>query len=111
MVESQKQAIDRAFSELKKPTKKYSGMEIISFPDYETLGRIITGSRLELLSAIRTKKPKSIHELARMVSRDFKNIYQDVQLLAEFGLIDLVEAGPRRSASPVAKFNELILAA
>ena len=29
----------------------------------------------------------------------------------EFGLIEIVESGPRRSASPVAKFSEIVLAA
>jgi len=38
----------------------------------ETLGRVITGARLELLNSIRLKKPKSIQELARAVGRDFE---------------------------------------
>lgn len=111
LVESQKIAMDRAFKAMKKPSKKYAGMEIISFPDFETLGRVITGARLELLNAIRIEKPKSIQELARIVDRNFKNVHQDVKLLAEFGLIEIVETGPRRSASPVAKFSEIVLAA
>jgi predicted transcriptional regulator len=111
LVESQKTAMDRAFNAMKKLQKKYAGMEIISFPDFETLGRVITGARLELLNAIRSEKPKSIQELARFVDRDFKNVHQDVKLLAEFGLIELVESGPRRSASPVAKFSEIVLSA
>ena len=66
---------------------------------------------MQLLRTIRIEKPKSIQELARMVERDFKNVHQDVKLLAEFGLIEIVETGPRRSASPVAKFSEIVLAA
>ncbi len=111
VVESDKEASNRAFSVLKRPSKKYAGMEIITFPDFETLGRVITGARVELLNVIRVKKPKSIQELARFVKRDFKNVYQDVKLLAEFGLIDLKESGARRPATPQAKFSELILAA
>lgn len=110
LVEPTKSAVNRAFSVLKKPSKKYAGMEIISFPDFETLGRVITGARLELLNTIRHQRPKSIQELARFVARDFKNVYRDVKLLAQFGLIDLIE-GPRRSTSPVAKFSEIVLAA
>ena len=111
LVEPSITAVNRAFSVLKKPSKKYVGMEIISFPDFETLGRVITGARLELLNMIRHRKPKSIQELARFVARDFKNVYYDVKLLAQFGLIDLVESGPRKSALPVAKFSEIVLAA
>lgn len=113
VVEPAKSAMNRAFSALKKaPTsKKYANMEIISFPDFETLGRVITGARLELLSMIREHQPKSIQELYRIVKRDFKNVYTDVKLLAQFGLIDLKEAGARKSASPIAKFSEIVLAA
>src|SRR5277367_4290431 len=111
VVESQKQAMDRAFGVLTRPTKKYAGMTIISFPDFETLGRVITGARVQLLTTIRAKKPKSIQELARFVKRDFKNVYQDVKLLCEFGLIELKGVGSRGSVAPLAKFYELVLAA
>jgi predicted transcriptional regulator len=110
-VEPTGRAIDRGFSELNRPSKKYRGVTIISFPDFETLGRVISGTRLELLSVIRKRKPSSIQELARMIKRDFKNVHQDVKLLAEFGLIELKDAGPRRSAEPQAKYSEIILAA
>lgn len=111
VVESQKQAMDRAFGVLTRPTKKYAGMTIISFPDFETLGRVITGARVQLLTTIRAKKPKSIQELARFVKRDFKNVYQDVKLLCESGLIELKGVGSRGSVAPLAKFYELVLAA
>jgi predicted transcriptional regulator len=111
IVESTKQGFDRAFSLMAKPSKKYAGMAVISFPDFETLGRVITGARLQLISVIRAQKPASIQELARLVGRDFKNVYQDVKLLAQFGLIELKERGPRKAAAPVAKYSELVLAA
>ena len=111
LVEPTSKAMNRAFSMLAKPSNKYKGVEIISFPNFETLGKVITGARLELLHVIRVAKPKSIQELARVVERDFKNVHQDVTLLAEFGLIELKKAGPRRSAAPTAKFSEIILAA
>jgi len=111
IVEPTSKSFDRAFSALKKVPKNTKGVNIISFPDFETLGRVITGARLELLNNIRKMKPQSIQELARMVKRDFKNVYQDIQLLAEFGLIDLKESGPRKSAEPIAKYTEIILAA
>lgn len=110
-VESTKASFDRAFSALARPSKKHAGTEYIAFPDYETLGRVITGARIQLINVIRAQKPISIQELARMVDRDFKNVYQDVKLLAQFGLIELKEQGPRKAAAPVAKYSELVLAA
>lgn len=111
LVEPTKEGMSRAFAVMSRPSKKYINMTIISFPDFETLGRVVTGARIELLHAIRIEKPKSIQDLARVVKRDFKNVYQDVKLLSEFGLIELKISGPRRSAVPEAKFSELILAA
>lgn len=111
IVEPPKVAMNRAFNILAKHSKRFSGFTIISFPDFETLGKVITGARVELVSVIRTKKPKSIQELARFVERDFKNVYQDVKLLAEFGLIELKERGARRSSIPVSLFSEFVIAA
>jgi len=110
-VEPQSQAVQCAFSAIVRPSRKYAGTTIISFPDFETLGRVITGARVELLNAIRTRRPKSIQELARIVHRDFENVYQDVKILAEFGLIEIHDSGPRRAAAILANFSELILAA
>ncbi len=111
LVEPTSKALDRSFSALDRVPKHNKNITILSFPDFDTLGRVITGARLELLSNIRLMKPRSIQELARLVKRDFKNVYQDVKILAEFGLIDLKESGPRKSAEPLAKFSDIILAA
>lgn len=59
--------MNRAFSALKRPSKKMVGIDVISFPDFETLGRVITGARLQLLAAIRSEKPNSIQALAKIV--------------------------------------------
>ena len=111
LVEPTSKAMNRAFGALARPPKKPRGVEIISFPNFETLGKVVTGARLELLHVIRAAKPKSIQELARILERDFKNVYQDVTLLAEFGLIELRKVGPRRSVAPRVKFTEIVLAA
>ncbi len=51
-VEPSKRAMDRAFSTLKHPSKKMAGVEVISFPDFETLGGV-SRSQASILSAIR----------------------------------------------------------
>ena len=45
------------------------------------------------------------------MDRDFKNVYNDVKLLVEYGLIDLKESGARKSAVPMAKYSEFLIAA
>ena len=111
VVEPPLKSLERTLWVMKTRSKKYSGVLIVTFPDFETLGRVITGARLELMRAIRVYKPKSIQELAKRVKRDFKNVYQDVKLLAEYGLIELKEAGPRRASKQETKFSEIVLAA
>jgi predicted transcriptional regulator len=112
IVEPTSKAFERFADVLKHPSKSsYKDCTVLSFPSYDILGKVITGARLEILSAIRTFKPKSIQELARNVKRDFKNVYNDVKLLARYGLIELKESGARKTALPVSKFTEFLIAA
>lgn len=112
IVEPTKKALERFSSVFKNPSKqKYRGYIILSFPSYEVLGKIITGPRLELLSAIKNHNPQSIQELARIVKRDIKNVHGDVKILVEYGLIDLKSNGPRKASLPIAKFTEFLIAA
>jgi predicted transcriptional regulator len=63
------------------------------------------------LSIIRKTRPKSIQELARFAGRDFKNVYQDIRLLSQYGLLEIKEQGARKAATPVSKFSEFLIAA
>lgn len=110
-VETSKQALDRAFRVMKTRSRKHKDEYIISFPDFATLGKVLTGSRLEILAAIRKERPASIQQLAKIVERDFKNVYADVKFLEEFGLIDLNNRGARKASAPTVNFEELVLAA
>jgi predicted transcriptional regulator len=65
----------------------------IVFSDFTALRSFLTPKRLELIRLIREHAPGSIAELARLAKRDFARVYQDVQTLAEAGIIDM----PRRS--------------
>lgn len=112
IVEPTTKAMSRFASILKRgKITKHKGYMILSFPSYATLGKVITGARLELLAAIRNQKPDSIQELARFVDRDFKNVYTDVKLLFEYGLIELKEQGARKSSLPIALYSEFLIAA
>lgn len=112
IVESTEDGLSRLANVLKNPKKNtYKGYIILSFPTFESLGKVITGARLELLSLIRKSKPKSIQELSRIAKRDFKNVYNDIQILAQYGLIELKSNGARKAAAPKAKFSEFLIAA
>ncbi|MEW6058010.1 MAG: hypothetical protein AB1540_15495 [Bdellovibrionota bacterium] len=111
------QSIDDVKREWKKALggklKSIQDEGMIIFVSLESLSKIMTSERLEVLSVILKEKPKSIYALAKLIGRDFKNVHSDVKLLAEIGLIDLKSHGKRESLQPVAKYSgfELDLAA
>ena len=61
------------------------------FESIDAVRNILTPRRLQLWQVIRDQKPASIMGLARMVRRDFKSVYQDVQLLVAVGIVELRE--------------------
>lgn len=79
--------------------KKVTDMEVY-FESVDAMRAVLTEERVNLLKAIKAKKPKSIYELTKVTGRNLKNVSQDVNRLAELGLIDLKKSGdPRRSAA------------
>jgi predicted transcriptional regulator len=82
----------------------------ITFLSVETVAKVFSQPRLEILATILKDHPKSIYALAKLVDRDFKNVHADVKLLAEVGLLELKTSGKKRSAvMPVAKYSGLEL--
>jgi predicted transcriptional regulator len=56
------------------------------FENVEELRRVLTEKRLELLLAIARERPGSVHELAGLLGRDYKNVSTDITLLERLGL-------------------------
>lgn len=109
IVESIEDTKKRWKKALKGKTKSNSKEEIIAVSSWEILGKVFSPQRLQILNVILITKPKSIAELARELKRDFKNVHADVKFLADVGLIDLKEEGPRKTLIPVALFSEIEL--
>lgn len=109
VVESLEETKKRWKKALKGKIQSNPNEEIIAVSSWEVLAKIFSPSRLQILTMILTIKPKSIAELARVLKRDFKNVHSDVKFLANIGLIDLREEGPRKTLIPVALFSEIDL--
>ena len=67
----------------------------VYFTSLEAFRKAVTPKRLALLHLIRTARPASINELARLSKRNIKNVAEDVKHLAQMGLIDCREEGNR----------------
>ena len=79
---------------------------VIVFTSLSAIAKALSPARLELLGVILKQKPASIYALAKLVERDFKNVYSDIRLLVEIGLIDLkLHEGKHDAARPVAKYS------
>jgi predicted transcriptional regulator len=61
--------------------------ERLYFLDPATFSRILSTQKISLMKILRIHGASSIRGLSRMLKRDYKNVYQDVQLLKQAGLI------------------------
>ena len=61
----------------------------VSFSDLDAFHKALTQKRLQLLHVIRQEKPTSIHNLAQIVRRDSRNVFEDVKYLTQIGLLEL----------------------
>ncbi len=67
----------------------------LAFESWNTLSRVLTGKRMELLRYARRHKVASIRALAKALGRDYSNVHADVQALVATGLLDTTDGGVR----------------
>lgn len=61
----------------------------VYFENLDAFRKVLTEKRLELLHIVKREKPETIHQLARLVGRDVKNVSDDLKHLAELGLVTM----------------------
>lgn len=81
------------------------GKPTLSIENLETFGRVFRSTNLELLEAIVEHEPQSIRELTRVVDRNPPEVLENVNELADYGLVELEEEG--RSKRPVVWYDEI----
>ena len=87
--------------------KKHEG---ISFESLGAMRKVLTEKRLRILKTIKKNHPQSIYELARMLHRDIKNTFNDVQFLAQAGLIELKKTkNGRERTTPIVNYDKILL--
>src|SRR3989304_4492978 len=80
--------------------KKHEG---ISFDSIDSMRKVLTEERLKILRMVKKEHPASVYELAKKLKRDIKNTFNDVQFLAEAGLLELKKTkdGREKTTPPV----------
>ena len=79
------------------------GSEKYDFEGIGLLRNLISNEKARLLHTIKTKNPKSMYELAKILGRDFKSVSDDIKTLERFGFIEMVaeKTGNRERLKPV----------
>ncbi|OHC07884.1 MAG: hypothetical protein A2545_03730 [Planctomycetes bacterium RIFOXYD2_FULL_41_16] len=87
--------------------KKHAG---ISFANLDVMRKVLTEERLRILKTIKKDHPSSIYELAKILKRDIKNTFDDVQYLAEVGLVELKKSKVgREKITPLVNYDKILL--
>lgn len=83
----------------------------IDFSEITALRQLLSNERARMLHTLRTKKPDSIYQLAKLLGRDFKSVRKDVELLRHFDLVRLEkgEKGKRKLIKPISNLDVLHL--
>jgi predicted transcriptional regulator len=73
------------------------------FEGIEALRKLLSNEKARILHIIKSKNPKSIYEVSKILKRDFKSVAEDINLLESFGFIDLIaeKTGKRERLKPV----------
>ena len=90
--------------------KKFThGEKEYDFDSLTLLRKLLSNEKARILHTIRTKKPSSIYNLAKLLQRDFKSVNEDVKLLKEFGIIDMIseKTGKRSRLKPILAIDSI----
>lgn len=81
----------------------------VYFENLDSFRKVLTEKRLALLHAVKQQKPDTIHELARLLGRDVKNVSDDLKYLAELGLVSLDKSteGSGRRVAPRVTYEKI----
>lgn len=90
----------------KKKTVHIQPVDTILFESVSGFRNFMTLQKLELLTLIASKKPRSVYELAQMVDRAIAPVQKDCNVLAQTGFIYFEkEKGGRGTMTPKLKFD------
>ena len=90
-------------------SKLVGAKKLHDFSDIKLLRSILSNEKARILYALKTKKPKSIYALAKLLGRDFKSVREDTKILERFGFIEFhaEKTGKRESLKPILVVNKL----
>jgi predicted transcriptional regulator len=89
--------------------EKVKKHEAVYFENFEAMRKILTDERIRILKVIKAEHPASIYELAKRLRRDIKNTFNDVQFLAQAGLVELKKTTDVRERTvPTVNYSKIL---
>jgi predicted transcriptional regulator len=67
----------------------------LTFENWRVFARVMTANRLELLRHVHRNPQKSVLALSKALKRDYRRVHEDVEALAEAGLLNREGGGIR----------------
>ena len=90
--------------------EKVKKHEAIYFDNLDAMRKVLTEQRLRIVKTIKKEHPTSIYELAKLLKRDVKNTFDDVQFLAQAGLVELSKTKEvREKTTPKVNYDKILL--
>lgn len=90
--------------------EKVKGHKGISFESLDVMRRVLTEERLRILKTIRKEHPQSVYQLAKILHRDIKNTFNDMQFLEQAGLVELKKTKDgREKTTPMVNYEKILL--
>ncbi|MCA9487978.1 MAG: hypothetical protein KC516_03385 [Nanoarchaeota archaeon] len=85
--------------------------ENYNFDGISALRNLLSNEKARILDTIKNKEPTSMYQLAKMLDRPFKAVFDDVKTLKRFGFIDLVKENVigRTRYKPVIEVDEILV--
>jgi|SRR6185369_5623802 len=80
--------LERDWMAIDKGEKAPEPIHRVYFESAEVLSRVITRQRHNLLKVLHANGSLTVRALAALLARDYKNVYEDVKILEESGLIE-----------------------
>jgi predicted transcriptional regulator len=90
--------------------EKVKKHEAIYFESLGAMRKVLTEERLRIVKIIKKEHPASIYALAKILGRDVKNTFDDIQFLAEAGLVELRKTKDvREKTTPEVNYDKILL--
>src|SRR3989338_7642989 len=86
--------------------KLKKSVDVLSLSEDE-YRNLFSKKRLDIIKALRHKKFISIYELAKQLDRPYKNVYDDINLLLELGVIEKDEDKKTRKYNYYVDFDKI----